>query len=356
MKYFFFTILGVLFFSLATSCINEPLQIDPVAQADLIEESSELFQFLAQVTEDESAATSVTCIDFLYPFIVYVYDEADEYVSAQRVGNDLQFWQFLQAVPEEHSVGISFPIQATLDDGSEFEINTADELAQSIQGCIDEIQQEVLGTVNQEFSQCGWEVHAPEDTEPDQFEYSVFEVTPSGGVVFYDAGIGSAGTWIFYFIANQLHMNINLNGVNETIDDTWNKDWIVTAYSDTFLRISRDDLTYELNKICEPEIYCTTLFFEECAIGDDPTPPFTANFVFENYSYCIGLITEQSVDEGYIFTYYETFEDAESDINALAQDGYENIVNAQTIYVRITNPDGLDFEIVEITILASLCE
>lgn len=356
MKRIFIFLLGILSLSLSTSCINEQLEIDPVAQGDLIEESSELFQFLAQITQDESEATSVTCIDFIYPFIVYVYDEADEYVSATRVGNDLQFWQFLLAIPEGHSVGISFPIQATLEDGTEFQIDTADELAQSIQGCIDEIQQAVLGTVNEEFSQCGWEVRAPEGTEPDMFEYSVFEVTPSGGVVFYDAGLGSPGTWIFYFIANQLHMNINLAGVNDTIEETWNKDWIVTAFSEEFLRITRDDLTYELYKICEPEIYCTTLFFEECATGDDPTPPFTAEFIFENYSRCIGLITEQPEDDGYTFEYFETEEDAEANINTLPQDGYTNTVNAQTIYVRITSPDGLEFQVVEITILASLCE
>lgn len=356
MKHLFFSFLGIFIFSLTQSCINETLEIDPVAQGDLIEESSELFQFLAQVTQDESEATSVTCIDFIYPFIVYVYDEADEYVSATRVGNDLQFWQFLLNIPEGHSVGISFPIQATLDDGSVFEINSAAELAQSIQGCIDEIQQEVLGTVNQEFSQCGWEVRAIEGAEPDQYEYSVFEVTPSGGVVFYDAGIGSPGTWIFYFIANQLHMNINLDGVNEEIDANWNRDWIVTGFNEDYLQITNDDLTYDLNRICEPDIYCTTLFFEECAIGDDPTPPFTANFVFENYSFCIGLITEQTLEEGYTFSYYETEEDAQADTNALPQDGYTNTVNAQTIYVRITSPDGLEFEVIEITILASLCE
>lgn len=353
MKHYFF----FLTFLFCVGCINEPLEIDAVAQGDLIEESSELFQFLAQITEDESEPTSVTCIDFVYPFIVYQYDEFDEYVSATRVGNDYQFWQFLLGIPEENSVGISFPIQATLEDGTLFEINSADQLAQSIQGCIQEIQQEVLGGVSEAFQQCGWEVRAPEGVDPDQFEYSVFEVTPSGGVVFYDAGVGSPGTWIFYFIANQLHMNINLDGVNETIDETWNKDWIVTGFTENNLQITRDDITYELNKICEPEIYCTTLFFEECAIIDgDPTPPYTANFIFENYSRCIGLITEKPQEDGYSFAYFEAEADAEANVNALPQDGYLNIENAQTIYVRITDPTDVEFELVEITILASLCE
>ena len=353
MKHFFL----FLFAAATLSCVNEPLNIDPVAQGDLIEESSELFQFLAQITEDESAQTSVTCIDFIYSFVVYVFDEEDEYVSATRVGNDLQFWQFLLNIPEEHSVGISFPIQATLEDGSLFEINSADELAQSIQGCITEIQQEVLGGVAEAFKQCGWEVRAVDGNEPDQYEFSVFEVTPSGGVVFYDAGLGSPGAWIFYFIANQLHMNINLDGVNDPIEENWNKDWIVTFYGENTLQIMRDELTYDLNKICEPEIYCTTLFFEECVSDDDdPLPPFTANFEFENYSRCIGLITEKPLEEGYSFDYFETEADAEANVNALPQDGYTNIENAQTIYVRITDPTDVEFELVEITILASLCE
>lgn len=336
----------------SVSCINEPLEIDPIAASELIQEESELFLYLTQVTADETVGSSVTCIDFIYSFNVYVYDEADEFVYAQGVSSDYEFWQFLQGISDEYSVGISFPIEAVLEDGSDFLIENKDQLAQAIQSCVTEIQEETLGTCNRTFVECGWVVTAIEGNEPDAYQDTVFETTDGNNLVYYKDGIGAPGTFIFYFIANQLHVNINFESSDETLEEHWNRDWIVTTLTETLISIENNGDRYDLIKRCPPEIYCTTLFFKVC---EDEEGSDTANFIFEDYSYCIGLITGQP-EETHRFDYFETLEDAEAFSNDLPQDGYTNIVNAQTIYVRITNIEDETWSITEITILAEFCE
>ncbi len=348
-----FRVFVVVFISLSSlSCVNDTLEIDPIATSELIPEESELFLFLTQITGDETESSSVTCINFIYAFNVYVYDEFDEFVYAQGVSSDLSFWQFLAGISEGYSVGISFPIETILDDGSEFLIENKDQLAEAIQSCITEIQAVILGNRIQDFVECGWEVHAIEGDEPDIYEFTVFENTGVNNMVYYKDGIGSPGTFIFYFIANQLHVNINFESPDETLEEHWNRDWIVTGFSDTFLSIENDGYRYDLFKKCPPEIYCTTLFFKVC---EDEEGSDTANFIFEDYSYCIGLITGQPVTE-YTFTYFETLEGAMANTAELPQNGYTNIVNAQTIYVRITDSSDASWSVTEITILAEFCE
>ncbi len=339
----------------ASSCVNEELEIDPIESSQLIEEESELFLFLSQITEEETEATSVTCIDFIYAFRVFVYDQFDEFVNASVVTGDLDFWQLLTGVPEGYSVGISFPISATLDDGTEFLIENKDQLAQAILACVTQLQDAELTRATENFSNpvCAWVVEAQEDQEPSVWENSVFKISDTGALVYYDKGIGYSGTWIFYYIANQLHLNIFLDSTVAEIPENWNKDWLVRIESDGHMVLTNDDLEYNLIRKCLPdEVFCTSLLFKECEPLDTPD---IATFNFEDYSYCIGIITEQPQDSGFTFAYFETEVDAQDNTNELPASGYINTSNPQDIYVRITNPDDLSWSLTQITIFAESC-
>lgn len=340
---------------LFTGCVNKELELASL-ESLLIEEESELFLFLTQVTESESSPTSVTCIDFVYGFRVFVYDDSDTYVNAEFVSGDLDFYNLLTGIPEGYSVGISFPISATLDDGSEFIIEDRAQLGQAILSCVTQIQDATLSSATENFSnpECGWVVKTPEETDSTEWENSVFEVSDTGLLVFYDQGIGSAGTWIFYYIANQLHLNIFLDSTNETITDTWNKDWAVTLINEESMLLTNEDMEFTLAKKCRPEEqYCTTLLFKECETVDSSG---IAIFNFMDYSFCIGIITNQPLEDGYTFAYFLTLEDANTNTNELLQTGYQNEVNPQTIYVRVTNPHDDSWSITEITIYAEPCD
>lgn len=356
MKHLFILLSFLSFAILASSCVNEELEIDPIQKSELIEEESELFLFLSQITEEESAPTSVTCINFIYSFRVFVYDDLDEFVNASVVTGDLNFYQLLTGVPDGYSVGISFPISATLDDGTEFVIENKDQLAQAILSCVTALQDAALIQATENFSnpECAWVVEAQEGQDPSVWEYSVFEISDTGVLVYYNKGIGYAGTWIFYFIANQMHVNIFLDSNVPEIPENWNKDWMVRFESENHMVVTYQDLEYNLIKRCLPdEAFCTSLLFKEC---ENEATPDVATFNFEDYSYCIGIITQQYQEDGFTFAYFETEPDAQDNTNELPQTGYNNTSNSQNIYVRITNPVDESWTITEITILAEFCD
>jgi len=347
-KLLFTLTLGLIFSSFFTSCENEPVVFTEV---ELIPEDSNLFLLLEQVTSDESEIGSVICINFVYNFTLFVYDEANEFVNREVMHNDRDFYQFLIAIPEEYSIGISFPIQSVLEDGTEFLVENKEQLENAIKDCLFVGQQAIIGNSNTIISECVWEVNLFNDDDPTTYKNAVFDVKDDGTFFFYNDGTSYVGTWIFFFIENELHLNINLTGDDEVTLD-WNIDWKVDFVSNETIQISNDDITYVLKKECEEDQYCTSPYFKECELDDMPS---FAEFVFENYKDCIAIFNNIE-DQGDVeISFHLLFIDAEENINLLPENGYVNIESPQIIYVRITNLDTSDFIIYEITIQAETC-
>lgn len=348
------------------SCDNEDLDdnllLVPGDAVNLILNDSELFNLLEDVTQ---ANSEYTCIQFIYPFTVAVYNENNEEVSQEFVNGDAAFFLLMDNLEEGFSIGVSFPITSVLDDGTSFEVNSLEELQDAIAACREEWQEAVVGQSSDVIEECVWEVAIPDDLVYSTYIDAVFAAADGGGINFFHRGIAYNGSWIIFFIEDELHLNINLDN-QEEIGLDWNFDWKIDSYTSTVIELSNDDGdNFILNRACEPGEFCTTFTFQECEFEQEPG---FADFDLQSYSECIIVMgaPQPEIDEttgelpppiDWDITYYETQEDAQlatNPINTVVP--YLNTSNEQELYVRIENPEDQSFTIVSIILEAIFCE
>ena len=349
-------------FLLTLSCENEDIDDNLFFTTDLIARESELFDLLNEVTEEDS---ELTCIEFIYSFTVAIFNENTQEETAQIVSNDGEFYSLLDSLEDGYSIGISFPITSALEDGTTFEVNNTSELQEAIGECKEQWQEEVIGECSGIIQECVWEVSIPEDIVFSTYIDAVYDVNGDGTVVFYHRGIAYDGTWIVYFIEDELHLNINIDDQDEVGLD-WNFDWKISSYSSSLILLENDqEDRFVLNRECEEENYCTTLTFTECELQDQPG---FADFDLASYVDCIVVIAapQPEIDPttgdlpepiDWEINFYETATDAQQDVNPISTVvPYLNAINGQELYVRILNPEDQSFTVAVITLEAVFCE
>lgn len=78
---------------------NNETGIIQLSQADKIDQDSELFENLVQITTDEERADkNITCINFDYPLSIFVLDDTDQFVSLNAVLDDEEFSELLENI------------------------------------------------------------------------------------------------------------------------------------------------------------------------------------------------------------------------------------------------------------------
>jgi len=337
-----------------------------ITEGDLISANSELFTLINGIVADDDTNTleEVTCIDFIYPFTVVIYNETVQFVSREIVGSDLAFRDLLDTIEEGQFIGMSFPITSLLDDGTTFAVNDKDELREAIDQCLTVLEEEVvIQNGNGIITDCVWEIQLPEDVLFSTYTDAVFDVAVDGTITFYHRGIPYFGTWIFFFIEDELHLNINLDD-QEQIGVDWNFDWRIPFIDEDTIHIETEEgLQFILEKECEAGAFCRALYFENCELDDNPE---FAEFVLEEYDECVVIIAapQQMVDPDtgeisdpidWILTYYGTEEAAMMGINPL--DATAPLLSvSRTIYVRIEDPITGAFQIAEIVLSVVACE
>lgn len=348
LKITFLSFVGMLIFSCSDLDDNE--EIGRVSIENIIQKESELFSLIERVAETEDE-DEITCIKFLYAFTMLEFDADLMVVNQYTVSSDENFSFILENISDGNSIGINFPIQSILDNGEEFLIQNKDELKQAIDDCIEADQEEQIGNCELLLQECVWIISHDDETE-DAYENAVFDVADDGTFEFYNNGELQEGTWIVYFIEDELHTNITFEAQGETADD-WNFDWKTQILSDDMMKFTNGDVSFTLTKECEEENYCTELIFEECE-GIDGSG--ISEFVFENYIPCILQIEDlaELTDDDSI-AFYETQLDADVETNPLSQTSYQNIMQEQTIYVRVNYGVANEFFIIPITIISTTC-
>jgi len=351
---------------LLISCDNEDIDdnllLAPGEPINLILNDSELYNLLENVTEEDS---EYTCIQFVYPFTVGVFDENNEEVSQEFVNGDAEFFLLMDNLEEGFSIGVSFPITSVLEDGTSFEVNTLDELQDAIAECRAEWQEAIVGQASDVVQECVWEVAIPDDQIFSTYIDAVFAAANGGGINFFHRGIEYNGSWIIFFIEDELHLNINLNDQDE-IGLDWNFDWKVDSYTSNIIALSNDDGDlFILNRECVPGEFCTTFNFQECEIEDQAG---FADFDLASYTDCIIIMgaPQPEIDEitgelpppiDWEVMYYESEADAQLAVNPLnTMLPYLNTVNNQELFVRIVDPTTQSFTIITITLEAIFCE
>lgn len=316
----------VFLFPLFISCENEPIaKADP---SKVIQVNSELYNLVLKAAGNDFE-NEITCIDFNYPFTLVIYDENMDIIGYKPINSDIQFSEFLATLEEGKSISLSYPITSILDNGQPYEINNNEELKEAIDKCLEADTITTCNNILTEIS-CIWKVNHLEGPN-NQYNNSYFEVSNYGnaGLNFNDESY--SGTWVTYFIENELHLNIFILG-DENVSEDWNFDWKVVGFTDTEMEITNGTDRFLLTKDCQEP--CIKFLFEECEAVPGSG---RAIFPLENYSWCFFPLTGLSDPASVTITYYETYEDMLAGINPITDLQYENVINPQILYIRFND-------------------
>lgn len=218
---------------------------------ETIHKEDKLYDYLSLVSKGNGAGlTDVGCIEFIYPFVMFQFDEEDNFINQVSVLGNENFIQLLDELQDGYSIGLSYPISGNLKDGTPVNVNNNDELQQSLETCIEEKLEIILGACNSIVKECIWKVtESNQDNSP--YLNSFFKLNDDGSVTLSTPQIDSAeelqmstGTWIFYFIGPDLHLNINFgpigqNDDSEDIKSDWNFDWRIICIVDDRIAIEK---------------------------------------------------------------------------------------------------------------------
>lgn len=225
-------VLGALFLLLSISSCTD---LDDNEVVDLTRETitkdSELFGLLESVVNrGDDPIENTVCIDFIYPFKVFIYDA---YLIPQGeviLNGDDQFSAFLAQLPANQSISISYPLETTLPDGTIFSVNSNAELKIAIDSCSrEDIISYCSGLFGIPQGTCVWEIPYIEGINND-FAGAVFTADATGTITLYHHNTTYDGTWVFLFLNDELHLNINLSGTSTTAQN-WNYNFKVVQFT-----------------------------------------------------------------------------------------------------------------------------
>jgi len=240
-----------------------------IEDVQIIAKEDALFSFLSLVADaDEDTLTDVGCIEFIYPFILFRFDETANFLDQVVVTGNENFTNVLDGLNEGYSIGLSYPISGNLFDGTSVTVNNNEELQQSLQTCIEEELEIIIGSCNAIVEECVWKI-TESDPEGSIYIDSFFTLEDDGSILFsvlqthYPMVDGeeenhneemavyedALGTWIFYYIGPDLHLNINFGPIEEdengfaipqdSVKSDWNFDWKVKRIENDIIKIEK---------------------------------------------------------------------------------------------------------------------
>ena len=244
------TLIKILFFVvlLTTSCDES---VEPVELVDhSIPKDSELFELIKTIlySGDEPVYNTV-CIDFVYPIKIFKYNSSFLSVGSTIISSDNQFINFLENLDPSLNIGISYPIQTTLPDGSIFSINNDQQLLIALKSCS---REDIINYCNGAFGNpqgtCVWEIPYISGGN-NEFAGAVFTADITGTIYLHHHNTTYYGTWIFLYVNDELHLNINLSGISN-VAQSWNHNYKIVSHTDELFVLQTSNLSRRLEKYC----------------------------------------------------------------------------------------------------------
>lgn len=233
-----------------TSCHEE---IEP---ADLTQHvlprDGELFTLLQDALQrGDHPVENTVCIDFVYPFKIFIYDAAFHPQGSVSLYNDAQFSDFLGGLDPDVAISISYPIQTSLPDGTIFSVNSDEQLKLALDSCSrEDIILHCNGLIKSQT--CVWEMKY-QDNQDNEFAESIFKANGDGSISFHHRNTDYLGTWIFLFINDSLFLNINLEGTSD-VAQQWNHNYEVTVLNQNLFQIRSGTIERTFTKACSNSV------------------------------------------------------------------------------------------------------
>jgi hypothetical protein len=230
-----------------TGC-NEEIEPAQISHAS-IERDSELFELIESMLQyGDRPIEDKVCIDFVYPFKLFIYDADSMPTGSIVVHGDDEFTQFLGQLSPTQTISISYPIQTTLPDGSIFSVINDAQLKVALESCS---REDIISYCNGAFRNnvtCVWEM-SYDQNQDSEFTQSIFKANGDGSISLHHHNTDYEGTWVFLYVDNSLHLNIHLSG-NNYVSQHWNYDYVVNSIDSSQLQISSSGGTRTFTKQC----------------------------------------------------------------------------------------------------------
>lgn len=312
-----FKILYLTLFLSLTSCENEPF-----GRMDINDNVLEIE--LLELVKEVSDAT-IECIEFNYPFVLFVFDDQGNFINTVSMRSDLEFSKFLGNLEETTTISINYPITGTLNNGELVDINNNRELKEAIDACRTE---ELRGRCNRTLTDCVWKIGSVEGF-PNAYEGAYYKLRYDGSVQFHYNADVFFGTWVTLTIGQEVFLNIDLNDDPE-IEQFWNLNWLVDLRSDLRIELSDNDVPVLMEKDCG--IPCVAEGYQVCQLLDDPG---IAEFALQDYTTCIPIPATHDVVSAVTYTFHETLENAQFGLEPISSTYYINLSNPQVLFARV---------------------
>ena len=192
----------------------------------------ELEQILGQCQGNNNR---IDCVDFIYPITVFRYNENTENSDTIILDDDEEMYVLLSNLQEGDHITFQYPISVILLDGSVVEIDNNDELEDILNGCNDEIDDEVIKSY---LTSGSWYVgyfFSGENNTTNYCDYalSFFE---NKTVLISDGNVNYYGEWNTEEI-NDVHY-LNLNFETYPLNEL-NNDWLIIEASMEIMGMER---------------------------------------------------------------------------------------------------------------------
>lgn len=328
----------------------------------VIENESQLEEWIASCEVDEEDDDVIECVDFVYPISFSVFNSDFNIVDTVVIESDQALYAFLEGLEDDDNaliVSLNYPITLQYANGDTIEVNSNEELADAIEAAEDDCDEDdedydcelELEEVESYLLECAFDVEIEND-EDDLVDTLQFNFSQSGElIVTGDATVVDTGSWDL--LETDLGIKLVIEGLQTfTIaNGLWLLEDCDDDYELEFVQESENGLLYmELELNCdneeEDEVFdCFDDFeLEEC-LG----PNFEVEFNL--VANTIGLI---DCPFEYISSFHETEADAEANINAIENtESYWS--EGGEVYLRIESVGG-NFEVFTIYLLTESCD
>lgn len=322
-------VLGTLFLLLSISSCTDLDDNEIVGLTrETITKDSELFGLLeSAVNRGDDPIENTVCIDFVYPFKVFIYDASLVPQGEVILSGDDQFSNFLAQLPANQSISISYPLETTLPDGTIFSVNSNAELKIAIDSCS---REDIISYCSSLFGisqgTCVWEIPYIEGINND-FAGAVFTADATGTITLYHHNTTYEGTWIFLFLNDELHLNINLSGTSTTVQN-WNYNFKVMQFTGDVMELQTPTFSRTLIKDCS-----TTQLY---SVGQ--TGPSGGIIAYDKGVYSNGWRYIEVAQEDLIIEEWGCFNGAITDADyEQIGTGYQNSVAITNFHNNFTN-------------------
>jgi hypothetical protein len=218
-----------------TSCNEENEPADLTRQ--VIERDGELFELIETILQrGDDPVENTVCIDFVYPFKLFIYDSESLPIGDIILNGDDEFTEFLNQLPPNQTISISYPIETSFPDGTVFSVNSDEQLQAALESCS---REDIIIYCNGAFRNeitCVWEMSFDQN-QNNQFAQSIFKANQDGSISLHHRNTDYVGTWVFLYVNDVLHLNIHLSGTTY-VSQNWNHNYLVTGINSSVLQLS----------------------------------------------------------------------------------------------------------------------